>query len=78
MNVTDLTAFWQAFFPFGFIKLSVLLLLGMYSVVAAIIVRQEQLMARVVEIPFSPLLRVIALVHLIAAIGVFFLSLIFL
>jgi len=47
----------------------------MYIIFAAIIVRQEQLMAKVVEIPFSPILRIIAISHLIASFVVFFLAL---
>ncbi len=62
------------FFPWGFTKLAIIILIMFYIVFAAIIVRQEQLMSRIVEIPYSPTLRLISLIHLVASIGVFFLA----
>jgi len=67
-----------AFFPWGFTKLAILILVLIYIVFSAVIVRQEQLMSKVVEIPFSPILRVAALAHLFASIGAFGLALILL
>lgn len=60
-----------SFFPWGFLKLAILILVALYMVFAVVIVRQETLMAKVVEIPFSPVLRVISLSHMIATIVVF-------
>ncbi len=71
----DLVTFLISFFPWGVVKLAILILIAMYIIFAAIIVRQEQLMAKVVEIPFSPILRIIAISHLIASFVVFFLAL---
>lgn len=68
----------STFFPWGFLKLGILVLLGIYIVFAAVIVRQEQLMSKIVEVPFSPVLRLVSIVHLIASIGVFFIALFFL
>lgn len=70
----ELVSFLVGFFPWGVVKLAILILITMYIIFAAVIVRQEQLMARVVEIPFSPVLRVIALSHLLASLVVFFLA----
>lgn len=56
------------------IKIAALFGMGIYVTFAAIIVRQEQLMANVLEEGFEPLLKLIALIHLVAAVGVFFLS----
>lgn len=77
MNQPDLTGI-IGFFPFGFIKLMVLIILLMYVVFAAVIVRQETLMARVVELSFSPLLRFIVILHFVLAIAIFVLTLSFL
>ncbi len=53
------------------IKLVVLLGLAIYAVFAGIIVRQEHLMAGVLEEAFEPILRIIAYGHLAAAIALF-------
>lgn len=60
------------------VKVCFLLGIGLYSLFAAIIVRQEQLMANVLEETFEPVLRVVAITHLAAAIGLFLLALILL
>ncbi len=66
------------FFPWGFMKLVVLIVLIMYLIFAAVVVRQEQLMAKVLEIPFSPVLRIAALVHFVAAFVLLLLALVLL
>ncbi len=56
-----------------------LLLLGVYIVFAAIMVRQEQLMSKVVVIEaVAPLLRMLIWMHLVAAVTLFLVSLILL
>ncbi len=61
------------------VKLLFLLLLGVYVVFAAIMVRQEQLMSRVVVIEaVAPILRVLIWLHLIFSVALFFLALILL
>ncbi len=60
------------------IKIFVLIGIAVYTAFAAVIVRQEQLMAGVLEEEFEPKLRLLALVHLIAAIVLFLLALIIL
>lgn len=60
------------------IKLFVLLGLGIYVVFAAIIVRQEQLMAQTVAETYHPLLRLATVIHLLAAVGVFITAIILL
>ncbi len=59
-------------------KFLVLFGLGLYIVFAAVILRQEQLMAVVLEESFEPVLRLTAVIHLVAATGVFFLALLIL
>lgn len=66
------------FFPWGYIKLATLILLAIYIVFSGVIVRQEQLMSKVVEIPNSPLLRVVAVIHLLVSLAVFLLVLVLL
>jgi len=60
------------------IKILILLGIGVYLIFAAVVVRQEQLMAHVLEESFEPVLRISAFLHLLAAIGVFLLALILL
>lgn len=52
--------------------------LGLYSVFAAIMVRQEQLMAAVLEESFEPILRLFTLLHFAAAVGLLILAVIIL
>ncbi len=76
---TDIVGIITSFFPWGFIKLGVLILIIFYAVFAAVIVRQETLMSRVVGIPpLSPVLKVVAVAHFFVSILVFFLALILL
>lgn len=63
---------------FTIVKLLVLFGILLYSIFAAIIVRQEQLMANVLEESFEPVLRMITMVHLVAAIAVFAIALLLL
>lgn len=60
------------------VKLLVLLGMGLYVIFSLIMVRQEQLMAHVLEEAFEPVLRALVLVHMIASIGVFLLAVILL
>jgi hypothetical protein len=66
--------------PTIFLALKVVTLIGLavYAVFAVIIVRQEQLMADVLEEGFEPVLRLITLIHLLLAVGLIFLAFIFL
>lgn len=57
------------------VKILTLVGLGLYSVFAAIIVRQEQLMAVVLEESFEPVLRTLVIVHFAASVGLFLLAL---
>ncbi|KKW10047.1 MAG: hypothetical protein UY49_C0034G0002 [Microgenomates group bacterium GW2011_GWC1_49_7] len=50
----------------------------LYTGFAAVLVRQEQLMAHVLEESFEPVLRILVLAHLVAAIGLLFLAFILL
>ena len=60
------------------LKIFVLLGLGVYGVFAVVIVRQEYLMAHVLEETFEPVLHLLVYIHLAAAVGVFFLAIVLL
>ncbi len=57
--------------PSVLLGLKVLILVGLvlYAVFAAVVVRQEQLMANVLEESFEPVLRLVVLIHFSAAVG---------
>ncbi|MBI5448701.1 hypothetical protein HY948_00035 [Candidatus Gottesmanbacteria bacterium] len=59
-------------------KLLTLVGLGVYTVFAGVMVRQELLMADVLEEAFEPVLRIIVLAHLVASIVVLFLAVVLL
>ncbi len=50
----------------------------MYGLFAAVLVRQEQLMANVLEETFEPVLRILVVAHLVLAAGLLVLSFILL
>lgn len=60
------------------LKAFVLLGLAVYAIFAVVMVRQEYLMAHVLEESFEPFLRLLVFVHLVAAVGLFFLALVIL
>ncbi len=60
------------------IKIFFLVGLLLYSIFAAVLVRQEQLMADVLEESFEPILRLLVIGHLVMAIGIFVLAFFFL
>ena len=66
--------------PVAFLTLKIVVLFGLilYAIFAAILVRQEQLMAHVLEEAFEPILRILVLIHLFAALGIIALALILL
>jgi hypothetical protein len=49
-----------------------------YSIFAVVIVRQEHLMANVLEEGFEPILKILSYIHLVAAIGMIFLAVVIL
>lgn len=57
-------------------KLVVLFGVAVYAVFAAVIVRQEQLMAHVLEETFEPIIKLLSVIHLAAAIALFIFALI--
>ena len=63
---------------FVLFKYLILFGFGLYIVFAAVILRQEQLMANVLEESFEPVLRFASVFHLVAAIAVFLLALLIL
>ena len=60
------------------LKVITLLGIAVYVVFAGVMVRQERLMADVLEEGFEPILRILTYIHLIASIGVFLLAVVIL
>lgn len=52
-----------------FLKTLTVIGAAVYTVFAAVIVRQEQLMAHVLEESFEPVLRFLAIIHFLASLG---------
>ncbi|MEK7141732.1 MAG: DUF5657 family protein [Patescibacteria group bacterium] len=59
-------------------KICTLIGLGLYTIFAGIMIRQEQLMAAVLEEGFEPVLRLLTILHFAAAVGLFILAVIIL
>lgn len=60
------------------LKIIFLVGIGVYIVFAGVMVRQEQLMADVLEESFEPVLKILVTVHFIASLVIFLLGLILL
>lgn len=60
------------------LKIFALIGLAVYAIFGIIIVRQEHLMANVLEEATEPVLRILVYIHLAASIGLFFLALVIL
>lgn len=56
------------------VKTLTLVGLGLYAVFAGIIIRQEQLMAAVLEESFEPTLRLLTILHFASAMGLIILA----
>ena len=56
------------------VKVFILIGLGLYAIFSGIMVRQEQLMAAVLEEGFEPILRILTILHFAAAVGLFILA----
>jgi len=56
------------------IKVLTIVGLLLYSIFGAVLVRQEQLMADVLEESFEPIIRILVIGHLVVAIGIFVLA----
>lgn len=59
-------------------KICALIGLGLYTIFAGILIRQEQLMAAVLEEGFEPILRILTILHFAAAVSLFILAIIIL
>jgi uncharacterized membrane protein len=60
------------------VKVILIIAMVIYAIFAAIIVRQEQLMANVLEEASESILRVLSFVHLAASVAIVFLAIILL
>lgn len=58
------------------IKIMALLGLSLYALFAGIMVRQEQLMDKVIDETFEPVLRILVILHFAGAVGLILLALI--
>jgi len=56
------------------VKIMVLIGLSLYALFAAIIIRQSQLMDKVIDETFEPILRILVIVHFVASLAVLFLA----
>jgi hypothetical protein len=56
-------------FVFLTLKMLTLIGLGVYAIFAAVMVRQEQLMADVLEESFQPVLRTLVIIHFLASLA---------
>ncbi|MBI3386002.1 hypothetical protein HY031_02870 [Candidatus Gottesmanbacteria bacterium] len=63
---------------FLILKILILVALVVYTIFAAVIFRQEQLMADVLEETFEPVLRILTTVHLMASLVLFFFAIVLL
>lgn len=54
---------------FMIMKIMVLIGLTLYALFAAIMVRQEQLMDKVIDETFEPVLKILVILHLLGALG---------
>lgn len=59
---------------FAILKVLSLVGLTIYTIFAAVLVRQEQLMAHVLEESFESILRIIVIAHAVASIGLLILT----
>lgn len=64
------------FSPWFFVKFLFLIGLLLYIAFAVVVVRQVNLMTQTLNVKFESLLRFIALIHLLVAIGIFLLAII--
>lgn len=60
------------------VKISILIALLLYAVFSGIVIRQEQLMAAVLEEGFEPILRILTILHFAASVGLIILAIIIL
>lgn len=60
------------------VKIGILIGLLLYAIFAGIVVRQEQLMADVLEEGFEPILRILTILHFAASVALIILAVIIL
>ncbi|MEK9143430.1 MAG: DUF5657 family protein [Patescibacteria group bacterium] len=60
------------------VKIGILVALLLYAVFAGIVIRQEQLMAAVLEEGFEPILRILTILHFAASVALIIFAIIIL
>lgn len=78
MNLEAIFNFLFSISPWLLVKLFFLIALLLYGFFAGIIVRQVDLMNKILEAKFSPIIYLFALIHLVAVFFLFLLALIIL
>lgn len=77
MSPDQILSFFTGNFVALLTKLILLIIIFLYGIFAAVVLRQVQLMNKVVtEVGFSPVLFTVAILHFIAVVGVFVLAII--
>lgn len=74
MDLTSLFNLILSINPFLFLKFMISILLLFYIIFAFVMIRQHKLMATVIEVPLSQVLRILVLAHFLGAILVFLLA----
>ncbi len=64
--------------PWLIVKVFTLILLLLYIIFAAVLNRQVTLMNQILEAKFSPIIKLISVIHFFVAIAIFIISLLFL
>lgn len=65
-----------ALWPFGYIKIFMLILIAFYIIFAAVCFRQIDSMSKMIEAQTFPLVKMAGLINLLLAIGLFFFALV--
>lgn len=77
-NLNNVISFVTGISPWFVVKIVILVFLVMYFIFAAVLSRQVTLMNQVLEARFSPVLKLIALIQVLAVAAVFLISLVYL
>jgi len=78
MNPEKITDLYNNFSPWLAAKVFILLFLIFYIFFALIVNRQASLMNHILEAKFSPIVKLLSIIHLLAIISIFIIALLFL
>jgi hypothetical protein len=77
-NILDIFNIIIRISPWSIVKIFILILLALYIIFAAVLNRQVTLMNQVLEAKFSPIIKLLAIIHLFVTLGLFLIALLFL